>query len=109
MRYIHILAHSGGSITCVPLRAEAEGLEPTHQFPDTGFQDRGDTNYALHLQKTIQLRPLYTGSNNARGQPQLLREPLSTLSSFVAPAGFEPTQTEPKSVVLPLDERAIIK
>lgn len=25
----------------------------------------------------------------------------------VARAGFEPTQTEPKSVVLPLDDRAI--
>jgi hypothetical protein len=27
--------------------AEETGLEPAHQFPDTGFQDRGDTNYAL--------------------------------------------------------------
>ena len=27
--------------------AEETGLEPAHQFPDTGFQDQGDTNYAL--------------------------------------------------------------
>ena len=39
------------------LRAEAEGLEPTHQFPDTGFQDRDDTNYALHLQKRSSFAP----------------------------------------------------
>lgn len=30
--------------------AEKTGLEPAHQFPDTGFQDQGDTNYALLLQ-----------------------------------------------------------
>ena len=28
-------------------RAEEAGLEPAHRLPDTGFQDRGDTNYSL--------------------------------------------------------------
>ena len=28
-------------------RAEETGLEPAHRLPDTGFQDRGDTNYSL--------------------------------------------------------------
>jgi len=33
--------------------AEEIGLEPTHQFPDTGFQDRGDTNYALSFRINV--------------------------------------------------------
>lgn len=36
------------------LMAEGEGLEPTHRMNDTGFQDRGDTNYALPFQFNYQ-------------------------------------------------------
>ena len=32
------------------LEAEGAGLEPTHRVNDTGFQDRGDANYALPFQ-----------------------------------------------------------
>ena len=33
-----------------PYFAEGTGLEPAHRMNDTGFQDRGDTNYALPFQ-----------------------------------------------------------
>lgn len=32
------------------------GLEPTHRMNDNGFQDRGGTNYALHLLVESQVR-----------------------------------------------------
>lgn len=34
--------------------AERTGLEPALQLPGTGFQDRGDTNYALPFQSYLQ-------------------------------------------------------
>lgn len=33
--------------------AEGTGLEPAHRVSDTGFQDRGDTNYALPFQINV--------------------------------------------------------
>ena len=46
-----------------PYWAEGTGLEPAHRVNDTGFQDRGDTNYALPFHNVVVngIEPLSSG------------------------------------------------